>query len=217
MSEEKPQAQPIELKENTRGFTLKPLRGVPSESGYYGYSGKPFTNADVKALRDKGVVFAAHPNGDLMPDGVRLKHPKYRSDFRNNANNMRKVMAAEPRLADLTEFDAQFEQWHQEYQTDQTQGKKEFDEWLRDKRGYLLTKKLWQNALLVKDSQQSTKAILGVMEFTKAKPKQTIAVESQAAPDVDWDADKIIEFGLKMKGIEMTARDFISVAGRGNS
>lgn len=121
-------------------------------------------------------------------------------------------MRSEPHLDALTEFDREFAQWREEYEADKTEGKPEFDKWLLDNRGYLLVKKQWRNALLATNASDSTKAIVSILEFNKAKPKQTIGVESQPTTDIDWTPKKILEYALELNGIGMSVEDFKVIA-----
>jgi hypothetical protein len=203
-----------------RKSSLKPLRGVPSESGFYGYSGIPLSNQDKANLEAKGVDFTPGEEGDLMPGGpteqqgmcwVRLKHPQFRKNWAINrrVNNLRPRTRRRAMTPD--EFEKHWEKWMEEYRALPDPKPKVYDWFVQNKDEFFL-KELLRNALLTGREGQSVKAIQVALEYGKSKPKQTVGIETEPSTESDWDADKIIEYGLQLKGLGLTAKELEAIA-----
>lgn len=152
--------------------------------------GKNLAPEEVEALTLKGVDWEK----DLMPDG-RLKHPRFR--FHRHAQRQKFTpQQLLDRDADRRiRYDALPEP------------KPDYFEWaaLESRRDQFA--QLERDAFCANRPSDRLKAINTLLEFSKSKPKQVVGLETDAKPDVDWDADKIIEYGLQLKGLGITAKD----------
>lgn len=192
---------------------LKSLENDIYGTGRWAYSGRNLSPHDVENLTAKGIRWWIGGkdglDGDLMPDG-RLKFPKYRSDFRNNANPSGRPRTRRAVMNDQT-FETEFAKWQEEWNAMPQEQRDEFGDfkvWFNKKYDFVLAKELLRNVLVSARVQQSTKAAATFMEFSQSKPK-SIVENLQSQPET-IDLDKVIEIALAMKGIPVEKfRDFI--------
>lgn len=187
-----------------RESNLKPLQPPPTEgfSGYWGYAGKPLTDLDVKNLRAKGCIFAAHPDGDLMPDGKRLKHPRFRL-------RRPKESIIEPSLShkQLRRIEAKLEE---EYRS-LPEPRPDFFEWAAERERPELYNQLRSIAFRSKRPDHRLKAINTMLEFSKSRPKQVHEV-SGVADEPELTAEELLRLALEANGID--AEEFNEAMGK---
>lgn len=170
-------------------YSLKPLTGE-SETGFYRYNGTPIQQKDKEYYEALGVKFSI--DADLMPDGVRLKPRRLRSDNRGRRKTVASTkMAREEAEAFRLEYDSLPEP------------KPSFMEW------YASTKEAEITAMLVtiaKDCSERAgdrlKALATLLEFTKSKPKSQMEISAPEQPTKDLSAQEILELAYQLNGIE---------------
>ncbi len=157
--------------------------------------GKNLAPEEVEALTAKGVDWEK----DLMPDG-RLKHPRFR------LRRYRKP--PQFTIPQLMERDGLRRQRYDAL----PEPRPDYFEWAAQETRKDQFAQLERDAFCSTRPIDRAKALGTLLEFSKSKPKQTIGVETAPATDVDWDADKIIEYGLQLKGIGISAKELEVIA-----
>lgn len=184
-------------------MALKPLKNnPPSETGFYRFDGTPIQVKDKIFYESRGVVFTPHPEGDLMPDGERLKCKRFRSD----ANYDRKFQPRTVRsVMGQEEFEKNFKKWEKEYNSiEQKEGevKPSFSDWFAQKYDIMLTKVELANALLSSRVSQSARAVSSIREHTKAKPKAQIEVSAPEQEQHELSGEELLLLAFEANGID---------------
>ena len=181
-----------------RPTTLKPLQPDTYGTGRWTYNGKNLAPYEVETLSLKGVDWEK----DLMPDG-RLKHPRFRFHRKKKMYGWHEHTRTELRENDAARrirYDLLPEP------------RPDYFEWAALETRKEQFAQLERDAFCADRATDRLKAISTLLEFSKSKPKQTIGVEQDLKADVEWDADKIIEYGLQLKGIGISAKELEIIA-----
>lgn len=180
----------------------KPLQG-PSPTGFYRADGSIILEKDKNYYEKRGVSFEPGSR-DLMPDGVRLKPKRLRSDAKLDVQLGRRggQLTVRPSMTE-EEFHALMEEWKKEY--DAIDGEKPpFNEWQSDKGKELAKKTLLFNALVSARASQSSRAAASYLEFTESKPKSQVEVSQPEQPTAEMSPMDMIAMGFEALGIEPT-------------
>lgn len=172
---------------------LQPLQGE-SPTGYWAFRGKPLLQDDVDRLKAKGVKFEPYPNGDLMPDN-RLKHPRFRSDFRKNKKTYLSKFMGEVN-------ENQEHRW-KEYLA-LPEPRQDFFEWAcqRDQRIlYDTLEKLAKKPGGDRAETGKIKAIQTILEFGKVKPKTVLETNEKNAMLPKMTNEDLMKLVLEANGI----------------
>ena len=170
------------------------LQGA-SPTGFYGYAGKPLTEQDVANLKAKGVKFEPYEQGgDLMPDGVRLKKPRFRSDV------IKKKL--EGRQVKESGIDTDQDTLQEEYNK-LSEPRPDFFQWAFERDQSKLYGILIKTARMPHSSgSERIKAISTILEFAKSKPKTQLEVSNADAGIPEYSIEEILKMSLSEYGIE---------------
>ena len=177
----------------TKRCFIPALQGE-SPTGYYGYAGKPLTEQDVANLKAKGVKFEPYDQGgDLMPDGVRLKKPRFRSDV------IKKKL--EGRQVKESGIDTDQDTLQEEYNK-LPEPRPDFFQWAFERDQSKLYGILVKTARMPHSSgSERIKAISTILEFAKSKPKTQLEVSSANDQIPEYSIEDVMKMTLSEYGI----------------
>jgi len=183
---------------------VKPLRGE-SPTGFWRYDGAPLSETDKKYYESRGVRFDNGPDGDLLPDGMRLKPKRIRSDSKFDlalAGRSVGIGRNKQPIMSEAEVDCQYEKWQAEY--DSMAGEKpEFTEWAHERFVKRIAyKTLIRNMVCPERIQQSAKAVATYFEFFKSRPRAQVEISTPDQPVQNMTARDVLALALELNGLD---------------